>query len=167
LINAEKNSSGRYCMNILDSEVSRKDKNQGFTLVELLVALVIFSIGIVGAAKLHTTAIAGNTYSMQLTHAMNIAHSEAERLQDVRFTTTQVTDGTTAGDLSDNLEVTSESRPLNTGTVYQVQDTVYTPTYTVTPVNGDARLLHVNMNVAWNDKGSIRNYNMRFYTGIN
>lgn len=57
-----------------------KFKNKGFTLIELVVAILIFSIGILGIAKLQSVAVQGNSFSMQMTDAINIAYNQLEYL---------------------------------------------------------------------------------------
>jgi prepilin-type N-terminal cleavage/methylation domain-containing protein len=143
--------------------ISGENREKGFTLVELLIALVIFSVGIVGAARMHVAAINGNMYSMQLTNAVNVAETQAERLQDIDFTEGQVTDGLQGADL---LETTS-GRNQYTGQSQTYLNVSYTPSWTVSRVENNPKLLLVRMTVTWNEKETPKAYNMNFYTGIN
>ena len=54
----------------------------GMSLVEVLVALVIFSIGILGLAKLQISSIQANAQAMELTEAALVLSDQAERLLD-------------------------------------------------------------------------------------
>lgn len=150
-------------MKVYNNTVSGENGEKGFTLIELLVALVIFSVGIAGAARMHLIAISGNTFSMQLTNAIGVAQSQAEMLQDIDFTTDQVTDGTQGADL---LETTSGNNQY-TGQVQTLQNVCYTPSWTVERVNNNSKLLMVRMTVSWNEKETPKTYRMNFYTGIN
>jgi len=51
---------------------------KGFTLVELLIALVVFAIGILGVATMQTTSIKGNSKGRQISEASNIAADRIE-----------------------------------------------------------------------------------------
>jgi len=54
--------------------------NEGaFTLIELVVAILIFAVGITGIAKMQLLAIQGDKYSMDMTDAVNIAQDLVER----------------------------------------------------------------------------------------
>jgi prepilin-type N-terminal cleavage/methylation domain-containing protein len=142
---------------------SGENGEKGFTLVELLIALVIFSVGIAGAARMHVAAIAGNLYSMQLTNAVDVAQTQAERLEDINYTVAQVTDGVADDGAADLLEPGARKY----GTVQRIQNVNYTPSWTVQSVNNDSRLMKVSMQVTWNEKETLKTYTTNFYTGIN
>lgn len=57
----------------------------GFTLIELVVAILIFSVGILGIAKLQNVAVQGNSFSMQMTDAVNIAYNQLEYLSALDY----------------------------------------------------------------------------------
>jgi type IV pilus assembly protein PilV len=58
----------------------------GFTLIELVVAILIFALGIIGVAKMQSESVKGNSYAMQLTRANNIAQDMSEYLKVLPFT---------------------------------------------------------------------------------
>ena len=53
---------------------------QGFTLIEILIAITIFAIGILAVGKMQITAIQGNSRANYLTEAATIAQSKMEEL---------------------------------------------------------------------------------------
>ena len=53
----------------------------GFTLVELVVAILIFAIGITGIAKLQMEVLKGGTYSNNYNDAVNYAKDLAEQYE--------------------------------------------------------------------------------------
>jgi prepilin-type N-terminal cleavage/methylation domain-containing protein len=65
------------------------DKNMkaaaGFTLIELVVAILVFALGIMGIMKMHQASIQSNNYSMQLMEAVNIAQDKIDSLRGLTF----------------------------------------------------------------------------------
>ncbi len=64
-------------------------RNSGFTLVELAVAIIVFAVGISGIAKMQTVAVGGNSYSMQLSDAVNFAQSQIETMLNDTYNNVQ------------------------------------------------------------------------------
>jgi len=58
---------------------------KGFTLIEALIAIAIFSIGFLAIAALQTGALSSTTQSRKMTEAMEIATSQAETLKNLPF----------------------------------------------------------------------------------
>ena len=54
---------------------------RGFTLIEVLVTILILTIGLLGTAGLTTGVIRGNFYSQNITSATAIAQSQLEAVQ--------------------------------------------------------------------------------------
>ncbi len=74
-------------------------KNQyGFTLVEFLVALVIFSVGILGVQSMQLTSIKGNSKSNRITKASNVAVDHLETFLTLDYSDPKLAD--TDGDLT-------------------------------------------------------------------
>jgi len=80
-------------------------KNQkGFTLVELLIALVIFAVGILGVATMQTTSIKGNSKSRQISEASNVAADQIEKIMSLKYDDAILTDGAGTHDGIDGLD---------------------------------------------------------------
>ncbi|MDA3789560.1 MAG: prepilin-type N-terminal cleavage/methylation domain-containing protein [Desulfobacula sp.] len=62
-----------------------KLSEQGFTLLEVMVALGIFAVGILGVASLHMSSISGNDFAMEHTEALSQAKSRIDRLMTLPF----------------------------------------------------------------------------------
>jgi len=125
----------------------RNDK--GFTLIELFIAIVLFAIGIVGAAKLQMAAVANNAFSLQVSQALNVAQDMIEDFKSQELTSTTFNVGTHTG-----TTVTSpEGRTFNTS-------------WTVSSISGaDAR--DVKVTVTWKEKGISHSTSLNFVKGNN
>src|SRR3989338_9394595 len=55
--------------------------NKGFTLIEVLVAIVIVSIGLLAVAGMQNTAIYGNASSRDATYAIQLAEEMVDRIR--------------------------------------------------------------------------------------
>jgi len=61
-------------------------KQSGFNLIEVMVSLVIFSIGLLGLAGLQQVGLAQNTTAMQRTIAMSQAYDLIDRMRNNKTT---------------------------------------------------------------------------------
>ena len=112
-----------------------KEKNMnnedGFTLIEALIALFVLTIGVLGMMTLQTTAIRGNYRASSMTIASSIATDQLERLRTLPFN---------AANLN------------STNSPYTITDPVtgYTVTWTVqpapAPMAGNAKDIVVTVN---------------------
>jgi prepilin-type N-terminal cleavage/methylation domain-containing protein len=59
--------------------------NQGFSLIEVLIALAIFSIGILAIASMQITATTGNAKARFTTEASTHAEEQLERLLSLQY----------------------------------------------------------------------------------
>lgn len=64
----------------------KKHNSEGFTLLEVLIALAIFSIGILGVAKLQITSTTGNASSRGWTEAASFGQLQLEELMALSLT---------------------------------------------------------------------------------
>lgn len=59
--------------------------NQGYTLIEVLIAIAIFSIGFLAVAAMQTTSVKGNASARRATEATALAENQIERLLELPY----------------------------------------------------------------------------------
>ncbi|HXH10517.1 MAG TPA: prepilin-type N-terminal cleavage/methylation domain-containing protein [Alphaproteobacteria bacterium] len=69
------------------------DKN-GFTLIEVLIAIVIITIGTLGLASLTVSVIHGNSFSNRLTIATTLAQDRMEAVKRLGYKNVSTVEGT-------------------------------------------------------------------------
>ena len=70
---------------------------KGFTLSEALVAIVVFSLGLLGLERMHIAAIQVNTIASRLTQATTLAQDRAEQLMALPYDDAMLADTTGPG----------------------------------------------------------------------
>ena len=61
------------------------EREKGFTLLEVMISLVILSIGLLGLAALQLVAVKNNSFSSEMTYATMLAQQQAETLKSLPF----------------------------------------------------------------------------------
>ena len=110
----------------------RRDGNRGFTLIEALISLGIFAVGVAALMPLALTNVRANSNAAVRTHALALAQEEIERFRALTF---------------------SDLPAVGTGTP-AVLDDVYTRHWEVaavpTPLTGDGDdLRRIRVVVRW------------------
>ncbi len=146
-------------------KMSLSDK--GFTILEVLIAVSLLSVGILAVGTLMGTSIKTSSYSQSLTQANNLGQERLERLQSVVYNNLQATDTTTAPtDLMRNCSQTdtTPSRPVYTCTPtggITIGSRNFTWSYTVTYIDVDGNgtaspgvdgLKRIDVTVSWTDQ---------------
>jgi type IV pilus assembly protein PilV len=69
------------------------DKN-GFTLIEVMIAVIIIAIGTLGAASLTVSVIHGNAFSKRITTATTLAQDRIEDIKRLAYKNANLLEGT-------------------------------------------------------------------------
>ena len=67
------------------TEIRAMQKDAGFTLIEVVVAISILAVGLLGVAAMQTSAIQVNSAAGQMTTRMNWAQDKIEELKALTF----------------------------------------------------------------------------------
>jgi type IV pilus assembly protein PilV len=110
-------------------------KEGGFTLLELLVALTILSIGLLGTAMLTTGIIRGNFFSKNITSATAVAQTTIEGAQRVGYAAV-------------NTYVTDSSKVPPTVSMGEVS---FSQSASVTNNSPASNMKTVSITVSWNE----------------
>jgi len=102
-------------------------KKDGFSLIEVLIALIFLAIGILAIASLQITSVRGNFFSNNLMQATYVAQDRLENLKNMPFTSLP--------EKGDDGAIT-------------ISGIIFNRTYTVT-ANGNLRA--IKYTVTWND----------------
>ena len=70
---------------------------KGFTLIEVLVAMVVFSVALLGLEKMQIGALQVNTIASRLTQGTTLAQDRAERLMALSYNDLTLADTTAKG----------------------------------------------------------------------
>jgi prepilin-type N-terminal cleavage/methylation domain-containing protein len=60
--------------------------SKGFTLLEVVIAMLILAVGLLGLTALQAVTVRGNSFATQVTEASTIAQDQHERLLATPFT---------------------------------------------------------------------------------
>lgn len=131
-----------------NSAAIRKNEN-GFTLIEVIIAMVIFLVVILGVFAAFTYAVAFNSGNSKRSHALSVLQRKVEEMRSAKFTPTatdnMLTGGTkpvetfTAADnFTYSVQVTVDDDPFTDGVQTNAARTMKEVTIVVTPqaVNG-------------------------------
>jgi len=99
-------------MTHLSAAIIKKGQNEkGFTLLEVIVAISILTIGLLAVASMQVSAIKGNTLAFGITEATSWASDQIEKLIVLPYdhADLQDTDGDGASGLEDASEATDDN----------------------------------------------------------
>ncbi len=131
---------------------------RGFTLIEVIIALAIFTVGLLAVAALQGTGLMAAGKSEQMTQSKALAKSEAERLIALGFDHDDLRDRD--GDGKDGLDDTNfddDPATLPDADYGPVPDEGLRRTYwNVAEDHPDAGLKTVRVITVWTEKGASR-----------
>jgi type IV pilus assembly protein PilV len=136
-----------------------KNGENGFSLMEVLIAIMMFGFGVIAIAALQGTALKGNAVGRHYTEATTIAIGCLENLSALPWTDAQLQD-VTADDIGglDNGFGAKEAVAPDQQTV----DGNYTVFWNIAESQLVAETKTVAMYVTWQDRGVSRSVRMRY-----
>ena len=153
----------------------------GFTLIEVLIALTILSIGLLGVALMQVTSISATTFSREMNVATGLAQDMLEKLSTLTYTDTTTDPALTAGahpgaaDVNRDLDVDTlppflavalgnaniiDERGLTLG------PTLYTRTWSVTDNTPATDMKSIAVTVSWTERGAVSTTRSVTITGV-
>ncbi len=134
-------------MEVIKQPGNLKNAN-GFSLIEMLIAMCVLAIGMLAAASLQYSAVRNNTTGNTATQANMLAKATIEMLksQNIESTTLAV------GDYVDPSPVDASGNPGG----------IYNRTWRIDPLGASTR--RISVTVAWTKFGSTRQVTMRSNT---
>jgi len=70
--------------------IFRKSDQRGFSLIELMMGMIVFSIGVLALTKMQVSSIQGNAFSRSSTEAMTVAQDRLEQLASLTYSSFEV-----------------------------------------------------------------------------
>jgi prepilin-type N-terminal cleavage/methylation domain-containing protein len=116
--------------------------NQGFTLVEFLIATVILTFGLLALINLQLTSIQGNSDSKEMTRAIFLAEKKMEQLKNTPYGSLSI--GTTQ----------DASNPMNG---LGQSGGIFNRSWVIQNYSGSSFMKQVTVNVTWTLKGQSHN----------
>lgn len=113
----------------------------GFTLLEVMIALAVLAVGILGVFNMHIHSIQGNETAWKFTESASFAADQLERLMRLPY----------------------ESPGLANGTAAQGKYTVFWQTFDAEPVENVKR---IRMDVHWKDRGEDKIHTLEYYKAV-
>jgi prepilin-type N-terminal cleavage/methylation domain-containing protein len=119
--------------------------NQGFSLIELLIAIALLSIGLLALFTLQSTAIRGNLDSKELTTAVFLSEKKMEELKNTPF------DSLTLGSAND------ANNPINGS---GQGGGIFNRSWTIQSYSGSSRMKRITVSIAWTLMGNSHSTSM-------
>ena len=142
------------------SEMSKTNRVGGFTLIEVLIALIIMSVGMLGIAGLYVHSMQAGRTSMFRHHAVTLAGDVADRIR----ANTRAFGAYTGGGVNNNcvdggIDCTNLEMAANDIFLWQQQAAAYLPGGTVGIVfdNGVVPPTY-EITITWNEPGEVLTY---------
>ncbi len=114
--------------------IGRQKTEEGFTLIEVLIALLVLMVGMAGILSLQLTSMKATGFSRHATEASSLAEDKVEELRTVPLNSARFASG------SDQVDARGVADAAG----------LYIRTWTITPQT-DTTI--VTVSVAWNERG--------------
>ena len=148
------------------------NSKKGFTLIEVLIALTILAIGLLGVALMQVTSISGNTFSREMSVATELGQDMLEQLRTLRYTSSTTDNALLGGNHPDNTDV-ADGLAVGVGNANIIDERgltvgplIYTRTWRVTDGTPAANMKAIDVTVTWTEKGAAATIRSITITGV-
>jgi prepilin-type N-terminal cleavage/methylation domain-containing protein len=128
---------------------------KGFTLVEVLVAMVVFSLAILAVGKMQIVAMQVTSAASRLTRGTTIAQDTIEQLMTLPYTDALLSDATEVGEVTTRTDQTDPDR------IKPPQG--YSITLSVDQDTPSAGVKTINLTVTWKNRGQPKSFSLAFF----
>ncbi|MBI5050265.1 MAG: prepilin-type N-terminal cleavage/methylation domain-containing protein [Nitrospirae bacterium] len=152
---------------IFNLQSSIFNSSAGLTLIEVLIALTVLAIGLLGVAMMQLMSISGGLFSREMSIATELGQDLIEKVKTYEYTESTTDNALAAGSHPDATDVTNglaegigsanliDERGMTDGSQ------LYTRTWTVTNNSPAANMKTVTVTVSWSEKGTTRSVTLR------
>ena len=136
-------------------KLSRNKSDDAFTLVEIIVAIAILSVGLLSIASLVTTVIRGNAKSRRMTTAITLAQTKIEELKNLDYGNSELEDSNTGN----NSSLTSTSSTDHSEADIDAEGEaggIYTRIWNVADDTPSTNMKTITVIIKWEEKGKER-----------
>jgi type IV pilus modification protein PilV len=152
------------------------NSRSGMSLIEVLVAMTILTIGLLGVALMQVSSISGNTFSREMSVATQLAQDMLEKLYTYTYTSTTTDNPLVAGYHPDSTDISSpwNLAPAVYGDPNNIIDErgqttgprIYTRTWVVTDNSPSTNMKTIAVTVSWTEKGATATTRSVTLTGV-
>lgn len=123
---------------------------RGFTLIEVMIAILVLAIGILGIAKMQISAIKGNSFGSGLTEATSFSQNKMEELASLAYTDLNDVDGDGTSGLDDTVN------PDGSQTVSGATGIQYEISWNIAVDDPAPNAKYIRVIVQWQQEGTTR-----------
>lgn len=142
--------------------LAASNRNQGFTLVEVLIAMIILSVGMLGIAGLYVHSMQAGRTSLFRHHAVTLAGDIADRIRaNPRAGVAYAAAGANSNCVDGGIDCTPAEMAANDKFLWELQagDTLPTGTVVIVFNNGPVPPTY-QITVQWNEPEGARSYSI-------
>ena len=145
---------------IIMNKDSRQRRQSGFSLVEVLITLVIMSVGMLGIAGLYVQSLQAGRTSMFRHHAVTLAGDVADRIRANPLAKADYTDaeGANSNCVLGGVDCTSAEMAANDIFLWKAQAEESLPSGDVTIAFTDGAMPSYTITVSWVEPGETPSY---------
>ena len=145
---------------IIMNKDSRQRRQSGFSLVEVLITLVIMSVGMLGIAGLYVQSLQAGRTSMFRHHAVTLAGDVADRIRANPLAKADYTDaeGANSNCVLGGVDCTSAEMAANDIFLWKAQAEESLPSGDVTIAFTDGAMPSYTITVSWVEPGETPTY---------